>query len=186
MTNKLEERIVRFCAPVLTGIKTGGLFNTCEIDPHTICKDTVAARKRLRRFGIDVRLFFTGGKTPLVYVYRPDALARDLASAETQAFLTPLGYASFDVQSALSQLARRLREQDGFPHEIGLFLSYPHDDVKSFVTFGSQCAKFCGHWCVFHNEEQARQCFAAYDHSRSVCLARYRAGQPLEALAQAI
>ena len=76
MTNKLEERIVRFCAPVLTGIKTGGLFNTCEIDPHTICKDTVAARKRLRRFGIDVRLFFTGGKTPLVYVYRPDALAR--------------------------------------------------------------------------------------------------------------
>lgn len=53
----LEERIVRFCAPVLTGIKTGGLFNTCELDPHTICQDTVAVRKRLSRFGINVRLF---------------------------------------------------------------------------------------------------------------------------------
>ena len=82
----LEERIVRFCAPVLTGIKTGGLFNTCELDPHTICQDTVAVRKRLSRFGINVRLFFTGEKMPLVYVYRPDALARDLADPETKPF----------------------------------------------------------------------------------------------------
>ena len=184
--DKLEERIVRFCAPVLTGIKTGGLFNTCELDPHTICKETVKARKRLRRFGIDIRLFFTGGKMPLVYVYRPDALARDLADPEVQAFMTPLGYSTFDVQSALVQLAKRLRKSDGFPHEIGLFLSYPLDDVKSFVEFGSRCCKFSGHWCVFHNEDQARKCFAAYDHSRAVCLARYRAGQPLEALTKAI
>ena len=184
--DRLEERIVRFCAPVLTGIKTGGLFNTCELDPHTICKETVKARKRLRRFGIDIRLFFTGGKMPLVYVYRPDALARDLADPEVQAFMTPLGYSTFVVQSALVQLAKRLRKSDGFPHEIGLFLSYPLDDVKSFVEFGSRCCKFSGHWCVFHNEEQARKCFAAYDHSRAVCLARYRAGQPLEALTKAI
>ena len=183
---QLEERIVRFCAPVLTGIKTGGLFNTCELDPHTICQDTVAVRKRLSRFGINMRLFFTGEKMPLVYVYRPDALARDLADPETQAFLTPLGYMDFSYQAALSQLAKRLHQYEGFPHEIGLFLSYPLEDVKSFVQFGSQCAKFSGHWCVFHNEEQAKQCFAAYDNSRSVCLARYRAGQPLEALARVI
>ena len=123
---------------------------------------------------------------PLVYVYRPDALARDLDDPETQAFLTPLGYTDFSYQAALSQLAKRLHQYDGFPHEIGLFLSYPLDDVKSFVQFGSQCAKFSGHWCVFHNEEQAKKCFAAYDNSRSVCLARYREGQPLEALARAI
>lgn len=182
----LEERVVRFCAPVLTGIKTGGLFNTCELDPTTICQDTVAVRKRLRRFGIDVRLFFTEGKMPLVYVYRVDALARDLADPETQAYLTPLGYADFTPQAALSQLAKRLRQYDGFPHEIGLFLSYPLEDVKSFVQFGSRCAKLQGHWCVFHNEEQARKCFAAYDQSRLVCLARYREGQPLEALTHAI
>lgn len=182
----LEERVVRFCAPVLTGIKTGGLFNTCELDPTTICQDTVAVRKRLRRFGIDVCLFFTEGKMPLVYVYRVDALARDLADPETQAYLTPLGYADFTPQAALSQLAKRLRQYDGFPHEIGLFLSYPLEDVKSFVQFGSRCAKLQGHWCVFHNEEQAKKCFAAYDQSRLVCLARYREGQPLEALAHAI
>lgn len=183
---QFEERIVRFCAPVLTGIKTGGLFNTCELNPRTICQDTVAARKKLSRFDINVRLFFTGAKDPLVYVYRVSALARDLADPDTQAFLTPLGYANFSYQAALSHLAKRLHQYDGFPHEIGLFLSYPLDDVKSFVQFGSKCAKFSGHWCVFHNEEQARECFAAYDNSRSVCLTRYREGQPLEALARAI
>ena len=182
----LEERIVRFCAPVLTGIKTGGLFNTCELNPETVCREVVAARKRLSRFGIDIRLFFTNSEMPLVYVYRVEALKRDLADPETQAFLTPLGYADFDVHAALSHLASRLRDYDGFPHEIGLFLSYPLADVKSFVQFGSRCAKIKGHWCVFHDEEQAKKCFAAYDQSRAVCLARYREGQPLEALARAI
>ena len=182
----LDERIVRFCAPVLTGIKTGGLFNTCDMDYETLCHEVVDARKKLERFGIDIRLFFTTGKMPLVYVYRVDVLARDLRDVDTQAFLAPLGYDAFDVQSALKQLAKRLHHYDGFPHEIGLFLSYPLADVKDFVQFGSRCAKRQGYWCVFHNEEQADKCFAAYDESHAVCMSRYRDGQPLEALAQAI
>ena len=28
----LEERIIRFCAPTLAGIKTGNLINSCGID----------------------------------------------------------------------------------------------------------------------------------------------------------
>ncbi|MDO4281519.1 MAG: DUF3793 family protein [Peptococcaceae bacterium] len=182
----LEERIVQFCAPVLTGIKTGGLFNTCELNPETLCSEAVEARKKLNRFGIELRLFFTHGKMPLVYVYRVADLKRDLQDPETQAYLTPLGYTDFRCKAALSHLADRLRDYDGFPHEIGLFLSYPLADVKDFVRFGSKCAKLQGHWCVFHNEEQAKKCFAAYDQSRTVCLSRYREGQPLEALARAI
>lgn len=182
----LDERIVRFCAPVLTGIKTGGLFNTCDMAYTTLCHEVVEARARLNRFGIDIRLFFGKGKMPLAYVYRVEALARDLQDAQTQAFLAPLGYNEFDVQSALSQLAKRLYHYDGFPHEIGLFLSYPLADVKDFVQFGSRCAKRQGYWCVFHNEEQADKCFCAFDESHAVCISRYREGQPLEALALAI
>ena len=85
----LDERIVRFCAPVLTGIKTGGLFNTCDMEYDTLCHEVVAARERLQRFGIDIRLFFSKGKMPLSYVYRIDALARDLQDAQTQAYLAP-------------------------------------------------------------------------------------------------
>ena len=69
----LDERIVRFCAPVLTGIKTGGLFNTGDMEYDTLCHEVVAARERLQRFGIDIRLFFSKGKMPLSYVYRIDA-----------------------------------------------------------------------------------------------------------------
>lgn len=182
----LDERIVRFCAPVLTGIKTGGLFNTCDMAYETLCHEVEAARVRLARFGIEIRLFFTRGKMPLVYVYRVEALARDLQDADVQAYLAPLGYEAFDVQSALTQLAKRLHQYEGFPHEIGLFLSYPLADVRDFVQFGSRCAKRQGYWCVFHNEEQADRCFAAYDRSHAECMSRYRDGQPLEALALAI
>ena len=182
----IEERIVRFCAPVLSGIKTGSLFNTCGIDDSILYDEVYDAQKKLERFGINIRLFFTNGTKPLVYVYRERALEKDLTNTDTQAFLTPLGYAAFDVESALFHLAERLHTHDGFPHEIGLFLSYPLADVKDFVKFGSKCAKMQRHWCVFNDEEQAKKCFAAYDKCHAVCLSRYREGQPLEALAQVI
>ncbi len=182
----LEERIVRFCAPTIMGNKTGSLFNACHEDPKTLCRDVVEARKSLSRFGIDIRLFFKEDKPPLVYVYRVKALERDLADPDCQDFLRQHGYEKFDPKSALSQLSVRLRHYTEFPHEIGLFLSYPLSDVKNFVQFGSTCSKMRGYWCVYDNEEQAKKCFADYDRCRQECLLRYQQGQRLEDFARAM
>lgn len=184
----LEDGIVRHCAPTLMGVKTGSLFNACHIDRTALCRETVDMRKMLLSLGMDIRLFFNARKPPLVYVYRKSDLARDLTQSDNQAFMRQYGYDNFTCKGALSHLAGRLRayEVGGFPHEIGLFLSYPLSDVEAFVRFGSSCSKFHGYWCVFDHEEQAKKCFAAYDRCKAECIFRYRSGQPIASFARAM
>lgn len=75
------------------------------------------------------------------------------------------------VEEDLERLSQRLCRSEGvFPHEIGLFLGYPPEDVTGFVRHRGQNFKFCGHWKVYSNEQKARRIFECYDRCRcAVC-----------------
>ena len=75
------------------------------------------------------------------------------------------------VEEDLERLSQRLCRSEGvFPHEIGLFLGYPPEDVTGFVRHRGQNFKFCGHWKVYSNEQKARRIFERYDRCRcAVC-----------------
>ena len=55
----------------------------------------------------------------------------------------------------LARLRARLAQGGAFPHEIGLFLDYPADDVLAFVEKGGAGCKLCGYWKVYGDEEKA-------------------------------
>lgn len=50
-------------------------------------------------------------------------------------------------------------EKDGFPHEVGLFLGYPLDDVTGFIEQKGKNYKCCGIWKVYGNEKQTQMLF---------------------------
>ena len=52
-----------------------------------------------------------------------------------------------------------LFEKDGFPHEVGLFLGYPLDDVTGFIEQKGKNYKCCGIWKVYGNEKQTQMLF---------------------------
>ncbi|MDR0758852.1 MAG: DUF3793 family protein [Treponema sp.] len=63
----------------------------------------------------------------------------------------------------------RLKEQftsSQFPHEVGIFLGYPADDVLGFVEHNGQNYKLCGYWKVYGDVERAKACFRQYDECR--------------------
>ena len=45
-------------------------------------------------------------------------------------------------------------ESGEFPHEVGLFLSYPPEDVKGFIDHRASGFKCAGLWKVYGNEEK--------------------------------
>lgn len=47
-------------------------------------------------------------------------------------------------------------ESGEFPHEVGLFLSYPPEDVKGFIDHRANDFKCAGLWKVYGDEEKAR------------------------------
>ena len=65
------------------------------------------------------------GNRALIYAYRPHALKSDLADQRARDLLLQYGYPAQDSNACVLHLIRRLTSAGEFPHEIGLFLSYP-------------------------------------------------------------
>ena len=86
----------------------------------------------------------------------------------------------------MSQLVQRLRRQEDFPHEVGLFLSYPPEDVAGFIANNARRCKCAGLWKVYGDEKRARRMF----HAFKACTADYcrhlRSGRSLEELVVAV
>lgn len=67
----------------------------------------------------------------------------------------------------LDDLQMRMIQTADFPHEIGLFLGYPVEDVLGFLENKGKNYSYCGHWKVYSDVERAKKLFAQYDRCRN-------------------
>ena len=82
----------------------------------------------------------------------------------------------------LRQLAARLCLEEEFPHEIGVFLGYPLDDVKGFIRHKGRDYTFCGCWKCYGDPQAARRRFERYRRCTAVLRRRYAEGTPITQL----
>lgn len=120
-----------------------------------------------------------------LYLYRPAALQRDLDSDAAAKLLAGAGYPCGSCGGCVAALVRRMRSSAEFPHEVGLFLSYPPEDVKGFIENRAANAKCTGVWKVYGDERQALQTFAKYKKCTQVYCERWQSGSGLDKLAVA-
>ncbi len=158
----LEQQIIENCAPTLAALKTGNLFSC----PCSIAEDLVLELQQfnesLNPKGVFLEMLSCREGRALIYAYRPDRLWRDLSTERVQKLLSAYGYTFSSVATCLGRLKARLYQCPCFPHEIGVFLGYPIDDVIGFIRHGGRNCKFCGLWKVYCNETQAQKTFAAF------------------------
>lgn len=157
-----EDVFVECCAPTLAGLKTGSMFSF----PYPNRTEMTADLRRLNGVfaprGLCVLpLRYRAGKA-LLYVFRPKELRQDLNRRAARELLTEAGYRDWSVACCLSRLRERLQSEEGFPHEIGLFLSYPPEDVRGFIENKAQNCKLTGYWKVYGDEKTARKTFEKY------------------------
>lgn len=119
-------------------------------------------------------------KTALIYLYRPDRLKADLCSKEAGAILARQGYLPQQPARCLLRPRDRLQEGQSFPHEIGLFLGYPPEDVQGFIR--QQTPTYVGHWKVYGDAKKAQATFASYKKCTEAYTRRLERGQTLEKL----
>ena len=181
-----EEILIRQGAPTLAGIKTGSLFPCpCE-DREDLLADIRRLNRRLSPKGLCLLpIRFLAGQA-LLYLYRPAELRRDLRDARVSELLRQAGYEDESCARCVARLACRFRESGEFPHEVGLFLSYPPEDVKGFIAHRANDFKCAGLWKVYGNEEKARSLFAKYRKCTEIYCALWQSGSRLERLAVAV
>lgn len=185
MERTFEAVLVEQCAPTLAGVKPASLFRWQGGE----ARDRAARWAReLAPFGIAIRVLKTCPRTgdSLIYLYRAAWLRRILTDGDNRGFLEAAGY-SLDqgCGGLLEQLSHRLCLEREFPHEIGLFLGYPLEDVVGFIQNGGRNYTCCGCWKAYGDPEEARRRFARYRRCTEICRARFLAGVPIRKLVAA-
>ena len=100
-------------------------------------------------------------------------------------FMSQYGYNTEDSKKAVERLKERIRQLEDFPHEIGLFLSYPIEDVLGFIENRGKNYILNGYWKVYGNEEEARKSFFKYRKCTDVYHKLFMGGTPIEKLVRA-
>lgn len=175
------ELLVKTCAPTLAGIKTANLFSFKCRRPEAI-EDARNLNRMFCGKGLRAIPVKSAGGTVLLYVYRPDALERDLEDPQARGILKKYGYPDKGVEYKLTYMLKRLRTEKEFPHEIGLFLGYPPEDVRGFIEKKGLGCKCSGYWKVYGDREKAQKCFRRYDKCRRVYAECYKKGASLSKL----
>lgn len=112
-------------------------------------------------------------------MYRVKKLEEDLKKNEVSKFLRENGYKETCVNYAISLLKKRLMDLKAFPHEIGVFLGYPIEDVIGFINNKGCNFKCCGYWKVYGDKEKAIKEFARYDKCRMIYTKLWNQGRSI-------
>ena len=165
-----DELVVSQCAPTLAGLKTANMFSA-EYESR---EEVTAELRRLNAVLVPrglriVPMRFMQSRV-LLYLYRPEALRRDLADSAAQDILRECGYGKCSrAESCLSCLIDRLRNNADFPPE----------DVRGFIENQASGFKLIGCWKVYGDVDAARKKFESFES----CTLRSR-GKALDEIIQ--
>mgnify|MGYP003371400528 CR=1 FL=1 len=179
MTEKL---LIRHCAPTLAAMKTGSIFS-CVFENAEEMKNFIRRmNKTFRGKGVKTIPLRNRENKMLIYVFRPELLKKDMENDMTCSIMRELGYCCGDVGKCIMRLIERIDEAEVFPHEVGMFLGFPPEDVCGFIQNKAKNFKFAGYWKVYGDEEKARRTFERYKKCSEIYADCFERGFTLEKL----
>lgn len=106
-------------------------------------------------------------ETIILLFYNKDSLSKYLNYKDNRLFLQNIGY---DSLMTLEEKLNFLKERYSLykcPHEIGIFLGIPVEDVLGFLKCNGRDCLACGYWKVYDNKSEALRTFEQYNKCKS-------------------
>lgn len=175
--SKTGYALALYCGITFAGLKPASLFWLKDEHGEDIAYYTALFSVRGFRF---VTLKRAEGRR-LLYVFHRDRLEKLLADLENYELLASLGYCDLSLRGALLKLKTRIASGKKFPHEVGVFLGYPSEDVRGFIkdVRGGRCLD-CGYWKVYGCEKSRARLFERYNRCSRCIMSKLEQGRPLE------
>jgi len=109
------------------------------------------------------------GQSVCVLLYKRPNLEACVKRRENALFLQEKGYLYyFSLNDYFKILKERFTED--CPHEIGIFLGFPADDVAGFIRNKGHNYLLCGYWKVYKDMDRAMRIFSIFDKSKEYIL----------------
>lgn len=171
----IDKLLVQHCAPTLAGLKIASLI--CVDDNEYFDEMVQKYNSQYNKKGIYFYALAKCKGRRLLYIYRQKELNFWFQKKEIRKFLDEYGYFEmFSIKNLLNILSQKFLSADNFPHELGIFLGYPLEDVKGFIQYGGNDAKYCGEWKVYTDVDYARVQFAKYETCRRCYINMFNRG----------
>lgn len=180
--NSIEAQLAVYCSPVIAGLKESNLIIlTRQNAAHLI--------QTMKKTHISVYPLCTLGNRVTMLVYHEDELKKYLDLPATRDFLATYNYdPNSDLKELLTMFKQRyklyFKNRKEFPHEMGIFLGYPIEDVTGFVNNEGKNFLYCGYWKVYANVEEKVKIFDSYDAARDEIIKLLSSGVDIIQIAQ--
>lgn len=151
---KAEYALGVYCGVTFAGIKVAGLFRLEKEELESL-------RECMRRFhekGFAFIVLKEDETRLLVYVYHEKKLKEVLFEVGARAFLRARGYEYTNEKEAIKELKKRMGRKE-FPHEVGVFLGYPLEDVEGFIAHPQEGVLVAGCWKAYARAEEKKKTF---------------------------
>ncbi len=178
---ELEKLIAFHCSAAMCGIKASNLIR-CELHKYHNAEATIARlADRLASSGISMRIVHRNSSSVLLLVHRHNVLDNALSQGDVRQFMVQYGYSvDWDICQCIDRLSDRIATNGNFPHEIGLFLGYPLEDVVGFIN--KDTSKYSGLWKVYGDVNRAKAKFMQIDRCHRGIMRRIALGHTLASI----
>ncbi|MFV0441062.1 MAG: DUF3793 family protein [Lachnospirales bacterium] len=168
---------VRQCFSVLAGLKEANLY---------ICRDCeyLEVVKDLKNTCIHSYLLYSEGDKRVFFLYNKCKMLKLLEQKEVQIFLEKENYTSIELNYVLDFFKERyihsLKNKRDFPHEMGILLGYPIEDIKGFIDNEGKNSLLTGYWKVYADFEKKRDLFNLFDKAKNNIISDLSCGVPIK------
>ena len=177
--SRFEQKLAFHAAPTLLGIKASNMLSLSHRD-FDIAENINRFNERAAAKGLHIEVLCECKNKALMLVYNRRLLEKRLADPVIRRFLTVYGYSEeLKTDGCLHRLAQRMKESDGFPHEVGIFLDYPLEDVIGFIENAGANYKLCGCHKVYGDAVRAARVFSNYEKCRNFLCGRLNTGHDI-------
>lgn len=159
----LDVQLLLQCAPMIAGLKVSNLLIIDREKEKEVRKIIEGTKLSC------VRLACMDKKTTML-IYHERWLKEYLAGKEVADFLHVLGYDGKGFYEVLHSVKKKyscyVRKKENFPHELGILLGYPVEDVKGYMENKGRNYLCTGYWQVYANPAAKMHLFQKFELAR--------------------
>lgn len=165
------------CAPLITGLKISNMLIVAKEDERSV-------RTILRRTGISCYRLLQNDKKITFLLFHRKQLEKFLEIKEVSEVFYKEGYTEIHLGRILRVFQIRYQAyMEGakvFPHEMGLLLGYPVEDVIGFMLYGGKNSLYSGYWKVYEDVAKKLALFKKFEMAKELLIQLVSKGVSME------